>query len=81
MEDVAKVVTLLASDLSAAVTGACVPVDKGTLLVPPFPAYGLENQGDINAMPTQDMLKMLAAQGKAAPAAAAASPGKAAGKK
>ncbi|KAK7480607.1 hypothetical protein BaRGS_00028183 [Batillaria attramentaria] len=65
MEDVAKVVAFLASDLACGMTGTCVPVDRGNLIVPPDPDMPEtpRNVGNVNDVATQLGLDQLAAYG------------------
>ncbi|XP_070173014.1 uncharacterized oxidoreductase TM_0325-like isoform X2 [Littorina saxatilis] len=72
MEDIGKVVTFLASDLSAAMTGTCLPVDRGFSLVSPaLPDEVLErlsamkNIGDTNPMSTQQRTEQMKAMAQA----------------
>ncbi|KAK7480573.1 hypothetical protein BaRGS_00028149 [Batillaria attramentaria] len=62
MEDIAKVVTFLTSDLASAVTGTCVPVDRGCLLTAEGDEAGDQflNTGDFNPVPTEVKMKELA---------------------
>ncbi|KAK7480576.1 hypothetical protein BaRGS_00028152 [Batillaria attramentaria] len=62
MEDIAKVVTFLASDLASAITGTCIPVDRGCLLTAFHQeAFGdVRNTGDYNPVPTEVKMKELA---------------------
>nr|KAG5710970.1 hypothetical protein BaRGS_013704 [Batillaria attramentaria] len=55
MEDIAKMVTLLTSDLASAITGTCIPVDRGALLAASHQdAVGdFHNMGDYNSVPTE----------------------------
>ncbi|KAK7090753.1 uncharacterized oxidoreductase TM_0325-like [Littorina saxatilis] len=66
MDDIAKVVTFLASDLSAAMTGTCLPVERGFLVVPPTKPAAMEkamapmkNIGDLNPTSTQERMDQL----------------------
>lgn len=68
MEDIAKVVTFLSSDLSAAMTGTCLPVDRGCQLISPLSDKPdlptMKNSGDFNAKATQLMLAEMAAKAR-----------------
>ncbi|KAK7480606.1 hypothetical protein BaRGS_00028182 [Batillaria attramentaria] len=78
MEDVAKVVTFLASSMAAAVTGVSLPVDRGSLITPPnfdLPP-GFANAGDVTAQPTQARFEMMSAAAAAAAAKGAQGPPK-----
>jgi len=64
MEDISKVLAFLASDLAGAMTGTSVPVDRGSLVVPPAQPdavseqlAALRNMGDFNPQPTQTRLQ------------------------
>ncbi|KAK7502983.1 hypothetical protein BaRGS_00005609 [Batillaria attramentaria] len=61
MEDIAKMVTLLTSDLASAITGTCIPVDRGALLAASHQdAVGdFHNMGDYNSVPTEVKMKQL----------------------
>ena len=66
MEDIAKVVAFLSSDLSAAMTGTCLTVDRGGELVSPvsdLPVLAArKNTGYVNAKATQDNIAEFAAK-------------------
>ncbi|KAK7090751.1 uncharacterized oxidoreductase TM_0325-like [Littorina saxatilis] len=73
MEDVAKVIGFLSSDLSCAMTGTSIPVDRGSLVVPPAQPEAvseqlsaMKNMGDFNPVATQLRLEQIGSMAKGA---------------